>query len=231
LEGKLAPAARRKPAVVGVEFTGELFDPQRPPRQIFDALNAAVNAPQHEFVFLTRQYELCANDLGEFADHCVSVRLYGWSERLSHWHIGTTCQTQDEYEFATAWMSNLGWNWWVSAEPLVGPISPTPGMRLPEGIIIGADNQHAAPYDTAWIRQTAAAFAAAGVKVYIKQLWQSRYPRSCTPGDVDVVGRACPHCGSVLHRKLYTDPVYFPLDLRERRLPWTLKTKGGQVNA
>jgi hypothetical protein len=77
------------------------------------------------------------------------------------------------------------------------------------------------------IRKTAQAFHAAGVKVYVKQMWLWRCEK-CKAVYEDAaldLGGGC-HCGARCSRVLATDPLLFPVDLRLRELPWALSTKG-----
>jgi protein gp37 len=188
LEGKQAPASRKKPAVIGVAFLGDLFDKVRPPEQIESTLHAVADSPWHTFVFLTQQYERASK---------WASAWWAYNARGNGWRWGTTCKNQDQFAAASEHFGRVP-RWWVSAEPLQGPIHP--GARVPEGIIIGCDNQVAAPYNIEWVRETALAFAVAGSKAYIKQLWLPR--GGCT--------------------FLSTNPAEFPADLRLRDLPWTL---------
>jgi protein gp37 len=188
LERRLSPAHVKKPAVVGVEFMGDLFDRVRLPAETRSCLEVCYHTPQHTYVFLTREY-------GIFRARTLGVAP------LPNWHIGTTCQRQSDFDRAAQAVGESGWNWWVSAEPLSGPIIP--GAHRPEGIIIGCDNDIEVHWDERRLRYTADAFREAGVKVYVKQMWVTR--------------------GKLTRRA--TLPEEMPEGLRSRELPWTLTTK------
>lgn len=223
LAGNLAPGARKKPAVVGVQFTGDLFDRYRTVEQILAILDTLHAAPQHRCVLLTRQYERAYQVLEKWLN--TSPLDPDQPHRpVDRWHIGTTCQTQADYDRAAKYFSDSRWLWWVSGEPLAGPITPAVGHRPPQGIILGADNQPGEPYDIAWHRQTAQAFAAAGVAVFVKQLWMWGCPE-CGRCREQVVREDRCGCGTPndeVRHTLVKNPALFPTDLRSRDLPWTL---------
>lgn len=223
LEGKLAPAARKKPAVVGVQFTGDLFDPVRMVGDIYAALDAMHAAPQHEYVLLTRQYERSARLLQDWSCRRPDGAL------TQKWHIGTTCQTQADYDAAAMCFAGSAWNWWVSAEPLMAPITPDAcGYDLPECIILGADNQVSAPYSVEWHRSTLAVFSARGVPCYMKQLWMLRCSQCDTIREDEPPAGGCDCLEPRWVRFLNTDLALMPDDLFRRDLPWTL-TMGGKA--
>ena len=66
LTRKLSPEGRRKPAVIGVQFLGDLFDPARPIEQILSVLELMQRAPQHTYVLLTQQPARAASVLERF---------------------------------------------------------------------------------------------------------------------------------------------------------------------
>lgn len=223
LTGKAAPESRKKPAVVGVQFTGELFDPQRPTADVQRILDAAWGGLRHTMVFLTQQYRRADDELGDW--YKANVKCSGhYAALVNSWHIGTTCRNTDQYGQAAKLFGNCAWRWWVSAEPIAGPILPEHFSR-PVGIVIGADNQVTAPFRMDWIRQTATAFAYAGVPVYVKQLWMFRCGRCCIHIEEKPGMYGCNCMTPQWRRVLVTDPALFPEDLRLRDLPWTLTTK------
>ncbi len=182
---------QKKPAVVGVQFTGDLFDPAQPVANICKVLDAAADSPQHTYVFLTQQYERAYEVLVEWTQD-RAIRGKEWLEASYKWYVGTTCHNQIEYDIAARIFANTGWNWWVSAEPL--ELSFMPGFHAPKGIIVGSDNRSWHDCGINEIHETVEDFALEGVPVYVKQL--------CESG------------------KVTTDLADFPEELRIRDLPW-----------
>lgn len=226
LTGKLAPAARKKPAVVGVQFLGDLFDYKRADQHALALLDACMDACQHTYVFLTRQYELQRTLCNHWYRSRIETHgrsVYDLTSRC--WYMGTTCTTQQQYIKAAVLCGDTAWPWWVSAEPLERPIVPGLHAR-PQGVVIGADNRLTHDCGVGVIRATARAFADAGVKVYVKQMWLWQCPSCREMYEERAMGPSmrCP-CGTpaadMLHT-LATSPERFPADLRSRELPWTL---------
>jgi hypothetical protein len=220
--------------VVGVQFTGELFDTKRPIAQQLRVLDLLLGeAPQHTAVLLTRQYERARSVLAMCLAGAVERRhaagglgadVYAAIKRQMH--VGTTCTTQAEYDLARDHFGNTIWGWWVSAEPLHEAIVPK-GDQLPKGIIIGADNVQSADCGVDAIRATADAFVHAGVKVYVKQLWMWRCPDcSAAYENARAVGPSmrcsCGVPAAKFARGLARNLENFPPDLNLRQLPWTL---------
>jgi hypothetical protein len=198
----------KEAAVVGVQFVGDLFDPARSRKEIFSVLDACDRAFWQTHVFLTQRYEIAFMLLREWSAS-RNMQL-----AKATWWIGTTCHNQDELNHAADLFGNdqpagergqrTRWNWWVSAEPLRGPIMIN-GRPRPSLVVLGADNQASEPYNIAWHRQSAEAFTRAGVLVYMKQLW--------------LPGHEFPQ------NRLVKELSEFPADLRVRQLPWRLVTK------
>lgn len=229
LEVKFSPAGRKKAAVVGVQFLGDLFDPQRDSRETYSALDACFKAPQHDYVFLTRQYELADIMLNTWRHDRINEHGRSVHDLISRsWHIGTTCTRQGDYNRAARIFGASGWQWWVSAEPLAMPLEPGESAR-PTCIIIGSDNRVSADCGVACIRQTVQTFEAACVPVYVKQMWMARCP--CCNNTFETRNMrpslTC-ECGTPVANfleSLETNPDRLPLDLRARQLPWTLTMK------
>jgi hypothetical protein len=226
LVGKAAPSGRKKPAVVGVQFTGDLFDPHRRMADVFDALNAMRDAPQHTHVLLTQQYDRAEGLLLEWLRRemdraCAFVR--------DRWYVGTTCHNQEEYNRAALAFASGPWQWWVSAEPLRFAIVPGE-WRPPTGIIIGHDNQVAASCGLGAVAETVWGFAGRSA-VYVKQVWMLQCPRCraiFSSGDVGPAMQcACGTPASRFEWLLATKPNALPAKLRLRQLPWTLTMGDG----
>lgn len=225
LRDKLAPTSRRKPAVVGVQFLGDLFDQRRCDNEPMAVMDACLDGCQHSYVFLTQQYARARDIMDRW--YRLRIKTYGRSvyDITSRcWYVGTTCCTQDAYLHAANLHGDAAWPWWVSMEPLAEAIEPVSQAPRPKGVIIGADNQRSANCGFDAIVRTARAFEAVGVPVFIKQLWLWHCPNCretwITPCDCS--------CGTPASRMLFgleTDPARFPLALQMRQLPWALTIK------
>lgn len=206
------PAAEKQPSVIGVQFTGELFDPERPDEDIHKILRVLVGSDldgplcsHHEFVFLTQQPAICRG----WISHITNF----WSNMppLDNWYLGQTVRNQIEMDKWFPITTEFYPREWLSLEPLRGPITfsrrsgfdPLSGKmaniqktRFP-GVIVGCDNRQAAPFEIAWVRDIVVQCQAAKVPVFVKQIR--------------------------IDGKLLRDPKDFPEDLRIRQLPWKLK--------
>ncbi|HUX17324.1 MAG TPA: DUF5131 family protein [Phycisphaerae bacterium] len=224
------PARRRKPAAIGVQFTGELFDPGQPDERIREVLDAAREAGIHDYVFLTQQIERAA----------ACMRWY-WGAFGGFWHLGATVRDQPEADEAVPKLLAARGpirSRWVSIEPIRGPVDlgytftrayrRAGGRAVLDGVIVGSDNRPARRFSLAWVRQIVAACRAAKVPVFVKQLILPRCDECRTVAEPPAAaGEPCPDCRvGRLRLACVTNPAKFPPDLRIRELPWTLTTKG-----
>jgi protein gp37 len=214
------PGKRKKPAVIGVNFTGELFDPQRRPVEIMRVLDAAHSAPQHTYVFLTQRPDIARGICAE------RMEFYGWDVLPDNWVMGATATDCLQFEQNVNALSAIPARRWISLEPLSECI-PWSAYAI-DGVVIGCNNRPGEPWDMDWARQARDAAQAAGAKVYIKQLWMWRCG-ICGAGLQESPGGPCCACGQRSDhrwkRTLVKDPHGFPEDLRIRDLPWDLTTK------
>lgn len=232
------PAARKKPAVVGVEFLGDLFDKARPMNETLRCLEAVAAAPQHTYVFLTQQPDRAENALRRFY---VQGRL------PSNWFVGATIKSNAPAERRKLdALLRISGRLWLSLEPLYGPVGLSSvhawsrthtdsQMAAPghvECIIFGDDNRPNQPHDLDWTRATIRTLPAGGqVKVFVKQIWLWACPRCGAthddPRGLDLGGTGdgrCP-CGAAagsFRETLVHDASLYPADLQRRDLPWTL---------
>jgi len=208
--------ARKKPATILHNFTCDTFDKQRPMVEIGTILSSAVDAPQHTHIFLTQQTDIddrwqqyftrrpnwyfgctirdqqdAAERLGDFLEitgnRWISYEPawegIPWVEAAACVHCGGTGACHDPYTNEACECQACGG---VGIE-----------RHFVEGIIIGHDNRKGAPgTDTLnHIYSAVEQAKAAGIKIYIKQLW--------------VAGKFCKKAEQ------------FPADLRLRELPWS----------
>jgi len=160
------PIRRRKPATIGVQFTGELFDPLRPAQEVHRVLGPIRKAPQHVYVFLTQRPDIMAAErfLGAPAE---------WAR--PNWFCGVTARTQAELDRRMGHMARIHHPKWLSAEPMRGPMDLRKHLADLRGVVIGCDNDpKAAKTAPQWIRAMTRQCEAAAVPVYVKQIRATR---------------------------------------------------------
>jgi protein gp37 len=214
------PGGHRAAGVVGVQFTGDLFDPRHASGAIQQVLDHAYCTPRHTYVFLTQQYERCRQAMDRWMER------YHVSRLPTNWYVGATVRTNYHAERCWPFFLSLPGRWWISAEPLGGFVdfSPALGTTGFSGIVIGADNQATVQWDIEWARW-AVQQTAGKVPVYVKQLWAWVCP------ECDGALRHTPPsgrcgCGNDFFRRLVHEAAEMPEDMQQRELPWKLTTKG-----
>ena len=102
------PAKVKKPGIVFVCDMGDIFSPGVDPAWTEKVLEACEQAPQHQYLFLTK------NPVGY---------SYRWFlNQRPNWWYGVTVTREEEAKKHF----NKGKNWWVSFEPLLGEIKTIP---------------------------------------------------------------------------------------------------------
>ena len=143
---------------------------------------------------------------------CDALKLASQTIR-EHWfhnhHFGFTAENQEWYNkrFRESRQLPVWANWWISAEPLLGPIDlglsdrhPVTGAfgvipHLPSWVVVGCESgPHRRPCKIEWVEGIVEQCLNAGVPVFVKQL--------------DIGG------------KCVTDINRFPAHLRIRQVPW-----------
>ncbi len=238
------PANTKKPGVVLVNFTCDTFDKERPDKDVYDILMAIQAAPQHTYVMLTKNVDGMAcwdfrspkQQMPSRPDFCKAA---------PNVYKGLTIRNQQDADEKLPDFLSIPGKLWISYEPAWGPVNWQVPFGLvsavgggwnrfvtavrrargdvPLGVIIGHDNRKGAPgtQTLEHVRSCVQQCQAAGVKVYVKQLWLARCPKcgqSPTLENRQLTFRCS--CGGRLKRKLYHDPEDFPEDLRLRQLPW-----------
>ena len=151
-EDRISQPRRRHRAVVGVCFTADLYDRERPGKDIKYVLEYAA-AAHHEFVFLTQnpgRMVVMATD----------------RPRLTNWYLGTTIKTQAMIDSRIEAVRQCDW---ISFEPLLGPVTLPKDMGRVRGIIIGCDNTRSVPFDNDWAGRLKHQAQDMGLRAYWKQ--------------------------------------------------------------
>jgi protein gp37 len=190
------PAATKKPGIVLCNFVNDWLDTKR---SFFDSETiVGCMVPPHIYVTLTKQAIRLSHLVGEMP--CLRDDF-----------SGLTIRNQADADAKLTTFLGIQGNLWLSLEPLWGPVdfgdtwwetSDACGHGNVRGIIIGHDNRRGAPgTDTLnHVRSVVKQCQAAGIPVYVKQLW---LPRGKAKGG------------------LSKDVKDFPSDLQLRNLPWS----------
>ena len=122
LERKLSPAGHRKPAVIGVQFLGDLFDELRPSGEIYGVLAAVYAAPQHTYVFLTQRPAKAAIHLMEWYSTGGGGHVTGGG-LPRNWNVGCTIKGPGPQAMEDiAALCQIRGRLWLSLEPLAGNV-------------------------------------------------------------------------------------------------------------
>lgn len=178
------PAKRKKPTTIGVCFHGDLFDGKLPYDAHTRAFYAALDAPQHTYIFLTKR----AADLAQILRDWLNFNAFS---APPNWYMGVTVRNRPELAAAAKYiraMAEAGWKVWLSIEPMQGPVSlrwlETEALRnretgsanhldfarLLSGVILGGQSgPKAPPLHADWVRQVRDQCEAANVAFMFKQ--------------------------------------------------------------
>ena len=222
------PLHWRKPRVVAVSFMGDLFHDDADTDDVAAVLNVAAAARKHRFLFCTKRADIMAYRVGECCER-----------PLPNVWLGVSAENQRrlvERMTNVVPLFDAGWQVWVSAEPMLGPIDferppgwylSEPGPRL-SWVVVGCESgPKRRPCRLEWIASVVEQCKAAGVPAYVKQAPVPRVSAKCLRGlrrDIrDGVARAmvdwdrgCEEFGSRVSR----EPSEWPEALRVRKYPW-----------
>lgn len=188
------PAKRKKPAIIGVAFGGDLFDPALvgEPDAIAETFYRAYANPRHTYVFLTKRVKHMALTCEWWTRKTISLLVQ------PNWYMGVTVRNQAELDAAAPHIRAIaaaGWKVWLSIEPIQGPVdllilplctlaacndngprcdNETCPSRLIQGVILGGQSGPGAPpLHPDWVRSVRDQCATAGVAFMFKQ-WADR---------------------------------------------------------
>ena len=160
------PQQVKKPADIFVVSMGDLFGRWVPTEWIVQVLDACQRAPQHRFLFLTknpaRYLEL---------DH---LAILPHSEKF--WY-GSTVTSEDSAAMYPIPPVNINAFW--SMEPLLGPVNIADAEGLPQWVILGAETGRRAGKVVPrreWVDQIAEACADNEIPVFYKNNLRKIYP-------------------------------------------------------
>lgn len=146
----------KKPRRIFVQSMGDLFHPETPAEHIKAVLVVAECCPQHTFIFLTKS-PLRYQEF-DFPGNCL---------------LGATATSQFQWDMAVDYFS--AWSgrdfYFISAEPLLGPITPD-HIDVLDWLIIGANSNRGAEKPRCkWGDDLIEAARVSGVPVFVKNNW------------------------------------------------------------
>ncbi len=250
----------RKPEVIAAAYHGDLF--LAPDEVLAKVFAVMALCPQHTFLLLTkrpeRMREWSADNRTPFR---VQKQMDVTSQILNiihgrHWK-GTGLQWPLSNVFAGVSLTNqpdadermghlrkfaaMGWNTWISLEPMIAPVSfrwanseplkgprqttnHLDGLRWPKQVVLGGESGPGArPFDFAWARSVIEQCRAARVPCFVKQMGSAPYSLADR-----ITHRGCKlPISEVFWRHLSdshgADPLEWPAALRVRELAWGRK--------
>lgn len=160
------PALKTKPQTIFVCSMADLFGAWVPTSWIVEVLDACQRAPQHRYLFLTKNPKRYIE-----LDHLALL-----PRQDNFWYGSTVTKGEDP----ATWMRDIDCHWFVSIEPLLGPVNLTAGTGpMPEWVIIGAETGNRAEKvepEYEWIRQIVSDCRTFGIPVFMKDSLQGLWP-------------------------------------------------------
>ena len=160
------PARKTKGQTIFVCSMADLFGKWVPIKWIVEVLDACLRAPQHRYLFLTKNPE-----------RYMELEHLALLPHEDNFWFGSTVTTGSD---PAAWMVNMGCHWFVSCEPLLGKIDITSGEGpMPEWVIIGAETgnrKEKVTPDYEWARQLVADCKTFGIPVFMKNSMKDIWP-------------------------------------------------------
>lgn len=159
-EALALPKLWRKPRRVFVNSMSDLFHPRVEPSWLGAGMDVMASTP-HQYQALTKR----------FVGASAALKAYNPGDYPNLW-VGLSACTQSEFDRAIATaqdLRNRGWHTWLSLEPMLEAIAPTPALNTAvEWVVIGGESGAGArPFDPAWIQPFQDQFAGA---LFVKQM-------------------------------------------------------------
>ena len=160
-----ALARMKKPAVIGVQFMGDLFHEWVNDSQLEQIFNAMKACPWHTFLLLTKRVDRMAEWYSEFwhFNHGITTNIWP----------GVTVESNDYLWRVEKLLKIPASMHWISAEPMLGFVdfSKYRGRRLDRFLVTagGETGPGARPVHPDWVRSLRDQCQAAGVPFFFKQ--------------------------------------------------------------
>jgi protein gp37 len=192
-----APLHLRKPAVIGVQFMGDLFHESVPFEWIDKVVRMVAFHPQHSFLLLTKRPERML----EYSDSIENLEIeserdmalwdawravYGSELNQTQWPLknlwlGVTCENQKAADERIPILLQIpAAKRWISYEPLLEEINPfhlwgTKHLPYEPGqishVVIGCESgPKRRPCKLEWVRSIVGQCRTAGVACFVKQI-------------------------------------------------------------
>jgi protein gp37 len=168
------PLKRKKSAVIGVQFMGDLFHEDVPDEFIRHVFQVMGKCEQHVFQVLTKRPERMRNWINEYV-----VDRDGNPDPFPHIWLGVTVENADNLWRVPELLQTPAAVRFVSCEPLLGPIIVKPCLtenkprrwyRGIDWVIAGGESGPGArPMHPDWARSLRDQCQAAGVAFFLKQ--------------------------------------------------------------
>jgi protein gp37 len=198
-----------KGSVVGVCFTGDLFDPMVARLDRVMVLDEIAKNNRNAYIFLTKRPGTMA----------LWFREDGNYDPQPNWFLGVSCRDQNELDAAAPHLRRLaaaGWKTWLSLEPLRGPVDAEglliPGYALSGVILGGPSGPKAWPIHPDDVRQVRDQCAEANVPFVYKQHSSKGWTTGETP--------------TWSFHEGHPDSLPCIDGLTHWNLPWTLRKRG-----
>jgi protein gp37 len=169
-----APLRKKKPAVIGVQFMGDLFHEDidiEMLSHIFDTMN---QCPQHDFVILTKRLDNALRMM--WGKHNGGWRYFGENDFHKNIIFGGSCSTQEDLDKNVPVLLRIpAAKRIISIEPLLEEIdlgnSFYSHLMNIDWVVVGCESgPKRRPCKIEWVRSIVKQCKAAGVKVFVKQL-------------------------------------------------------------
>jgi len=168
----------KKPAIVLMNYTGDMFGPEVPQAWRDACFEAMAAAPWHRYLLLTKQPQNIT-----YADQRQFGTLRKWVEDIL---IGVSADTTEQAHMRLSVLQRTGLraNIWLSMEPLREPLLPSVITHFVNWLVVGPET----PLRTARVRPPLAwyetirdACAERGVPVWFKTAALKQYPEADLP--------------------------------------------------
>jgi len=165
------PTKKKQPSIIGVVYMGDLFGEWVPDEWIEEVFKACEEAPQHTYMYLTKNPE-------RYAKFAPLIRKNYW--------IGFTNTYADndrmKYFGYAHWLDNC--KKFVSIEPLLG--EPTTFNHQVDWVIIGQQTgTGAVPPKSEWVQSIIEQCRAAAIPVFVKNPLYEQFPIQEWPDGLD----------------------------------------------
>jgi protein gp37 len=168
------PLRAKKPEVIGVCFTGDLFHDAVDTRFIGRVFEVMRECPQHLFLLLTKRafYMLLfvRGWMGQYDTVTPEGKPVGQGWPLPNVWLGTTAWDQPSWDRNVALLRDTpAAHRWVSYEPALGPVE-NPDLTGIDWVVAGCESGSGArKAPCKWLRDMQTACREAGIPCYVKQ--------------------------------------------------------------